>query len=31
MHGTRVNVPLALPQRPDRELLQWHNDNVFRG
>ncbi len=31
MHGIRVNVPLALPQRPDREFLQWHNDHVFRG
>jgi putative restriction endonuclease len=31
MHGTRVNVPLALPQRPNREFLQWHNDHVFRG
>lgn len=31
MEGTELTVPATQPQRPDVELLRWHNDNVFLG
>lgn len=29
LHGTEVSVPRSLTQRPDRELLRWHNEHKF--
>ncbi len=29
--GTRIAVPQASPERPGRELLDWHAQEVFRG
>lgn len=31
LHGTPLSMPIALLDRPDREALRWHNENVFRG
>jgi putative restriction endonuclease len=31
MHGRSVQVPLQPDQRPDPEVLVWHNDNRFLG
>lgn len=31
LHGTRLKTPASTLNRPDRQLLQWHNNNVFRG
>lgn len=30
-HGSLVRVPRAAGDRPDRELLAWHNERIFRG
>lgn len=30
LHGTRLTVPDLTANRPDQQLLQWHNDHVFR-
>lgn len=31
-HGRTLNhLPLSANEKPDRELLIWHNENVFRG
>src|SRR5262249_52760047 len=30
LHGTRLTLPDLTANRPDRQLLQWHNDHVFR-
>ena len=30
LHGARLNVPASSLNRPDAQLLQWHNNNVFR-
>ena len=29
LHGNDLIVPHAVSQRPDPELLRWHNENVF--
>lgn len=31
LHGSRISVPAGLRERPDPELLRWHNDHVFLG
>jgi putative restriction endonuclease len=31
LHGTPLAVPTSDLARPDRLLLQWHNNNIFRG
>ena len=31
LHGTRLALPASTLSRPDPQLLQWHNNNVFRG
>jgi putative restriction endonuclease len=30
-HGKSLTVPSSVELRPDPNLLQWHNDRVFRG
>jgi putative restriction endonuclease len=30
-HGGRVHVPPSAADRPDTELLRWHNEKVYRG
>jgi len=30
-HGARLQVPPAVPHRPEKEFLEWHNEHVFRG
>jgi len=30
-HGSAVRVPSASHNRPDRSLLAWHNERIFRG
>jgi len=30
LHGSSVTVPEAVQNRPDPELLRWHNENQFR-
>ena len=30
LHGTRLALPNLTANRPDQQLLQWHNDHVFR-
>ena len=30
LHGARLNLPTSSLNRPDSQLLQWHNNNVFR-
>jgi putative restriction endonuclease len=30
LHGARLSLPDLTVNRPDRQLLQWHNDHVFR-
>jgi len=29
LHGSRIAVPRAMHDRPDPDLLRWHNDNRF--
>lgn len=29
MHGEEVQVPAGHGEQPDRELLEWHNENIF--
>ena len=31
LHGRRIELPRRNDQRPDREILSWHNQNVFKG
>ena len=31
LHGTQIRVPEELTQRPSRETLAWHNENIFKG
>jgi putative restriction endonuclease len=31
LHGARLQVPPAVPHRPEKEFLEWHNEHVFRG
>jgi putative restriction endonuclease len=31
LHGRRLVVPPALDDRPDRDLLQWHNGKIYEG
>lgn len=31
LHGTQLSIPVALADRPNRDALRWHNENVFRG
>jgi putative restriction endonuclease len=31
LHGTPLSMPVTPLDRPDREALRWHNENVFRG
>ncbi len=31
LHGTAIRVPRAAIERPARELLAWHNEEVYRG
>jgi putative restriction endonuclease len=31
LHGSGIWVPHDARLKPDPEVLQWHNDNVFRG
>ena len=31
LHGTRIEIPTQLDQRPERGLLTWYNENIFRG
>jgi len=30
LHGSSINTPQNLIDRPSREFLEWHNDKVFR-
>jgi putative restriction endonuclease len=30
LHGATLGLPKKEAQRPDRELLRWHNESVFR-
>jgi putative restriction endonuclease len=29
MHGREIALPRRVADRPDPELLRWHNENVF--
>ena len=31
LHGTRIAVPTYIDRRPDPSLLEWHNENTFKG
>lgn len=31
LHGARVRVPSTGSHQPERALLEWHNEHVFRG
>jgi putative restriction endonuclease len=31
LHGSELHVPRRVQDRPDRDLLAWHNEHVFRG
>ena len=31
LHGRRIELPGRRDQRPDRDILNWHNENVFKG
>jgi len=31
LNGRALSVPSKLQERPDRSILQWHNENVFLG
>ncbi|HYC17342.1 MAG TPA: HNH endonuclease [Pseudolabrys sp.] len=31
LHGAQLSLPVAPRDRPDREALRWHNENIFRG
>lgn len=31
LHGTTIRVPQVEAERPSRELLEWHNERVYRG
>ena len=31
LHGARLQVPPAVPHRPEKEFLESHNEHVFRG
>ena len=30
LHGTPIQVPRRLNQRPDQGVLTWHNENIFK-
>ena len=31
LHGTQIAVPAHIDRRPDPSLLEWHNENTFKG
>ena len=31
MHGKRIQVPNRLDLQPDRDVLTWHNENIYKG
>jgi hypothetical protein len=31
LHGSELHMPRRPEHRPDRELLAWHNQTVYRG
>lgn len=31
LHGARLALPASILSRPDPQLLQWHNNSIFRG
>lgn len=31
LHGKELIVPRSIGQRPDRDLLRWHNEHIFLG
>ncbi len=30
-HGSSIRIPSNISQRPAAELLEWHNENIYRG
>ncbi len=31
LHGSKISIPKMAQLRPDPQLLEWHNEHVFRG